>query len=487
MTKSKSTGLHSSGDRRTKATLGTSGNSAAVFQCQGFGDCRMVFTRSEHLARHIRKHTGERPFQCHCQKSFSRLDNLRQHCQTVHSDTPERNQELLGKLTALHTNLAASVAAQNRHAARAAAKRQTPNTSKPNRQKHDSDQTPASQEDCDMQPCQPEHGPGMTVNSLLSHEEAMESRYPTIVPLNRSQSPPMMSYTRPAPYTYSRRPTHYAYPTDMPPTHMAFSYPNSRAEYVQELSYQAKSTDPSWKYGKYDSPNTKLPPLKGITTGSLPLSGLSDGQGAPMRPFPRQAASSSESHLVPALPPPATLSRLGTNDAILPPLSKSPARAQETPSHFGPRIQDTSTSLTRPSIARLDPMSSETRPTRVMSGSMSKGGRYQYYSSMDEFHHSYYAAPGLGAVHRMMDISPAGLGLTSPTHHLSGRPLARYNGTAIQNLRSNTSFDAAKERLHLRGPYQKTRTIIDGITRPANAEKELGSNPVIPIPIHPSR
>jgi hypothetical protein len=25
-----------------------------MFQCRGFGDCQMVFTRSEHLARHVR-------------------------------------------------------------------------------------------------------------------------------------------------------------------------------------------------------------------------------------------------------------------------------------------------------------------------------------------------------------------------------------------------------------------------------------------------
>ena len=57
-----------------------------VFQCTGYAGCSMSFTRSEHLARHKRKHTGERPFTCpYCSKNFSRLDNLRQHKQTVHA------------------------------------------------------------------------------------------------------------------------------------------------------------------------------------------------------------------------------------------------------------------------------------------------------------------------------------------------------------------------------------------------------------------
>ena len=69
-------------------------NSKKKFRCTGFGVCAMAFTRQEHLARHQRRHTGEKPFQCHvCFKYFSRHDNMKQHRDSVHNtrvQTPKK-------------------------------------------------------------------------------------------------------------------------------------------------------------------------------------------------------------------------------------------------------------------------------------------------------------------------------------------------------------------------------------------------------------
>ncbi|WVR03711.1 hypothetical protein IAU60_000706 [Kwoniella sp. DSM 27419] len=83
--------------------VGVSGGK--MFRCRGYGECDKVFTRSEHLARHVRKHTGERPFPCHCGKAFSRLDNLRQHSATVHADQVPLNEAMLASLAPVHAAL----------------------------------------------------------------------------------------------------------------------------------------------------------------------------------------------------------------------------------------------------------------------------------------------------------------------------------------------------------------------------------------------
>ncbi|KAJ7177367.1 hypothetical protein C8R43DRAFT_942638 [Mycena crocata] len=78
--------------KRYRATAGKK------FQCLGFGECKMAFDRIGKLERHIRMHTGERPFICHCTKRFSRLDNLRNHAQAVHPSEGKQNEAMVREL-----------------------------------------------------------------------------------------------------------------------------------------------------------------------------------------------------------------------------------------------------------------------------------------------------------------------------------------------------------------------------------------------------
>lgn len=65
----------SAGGRKTKAYV------CPLYSCQ------RLFKRLEHLKRHVRMHTMERPFQCEiCQRRFSRADNLSQHMRTHSRD-----------------------------------------------------------------------------------------------------------------------------------------------------------------------------------------------------------------------------------------------------------------------------------------------------------------------------------------------------------------------------------------------------------------
>lgn len=56
--------------------------------------CGRLFKRLEHLKRHVRTHTQERPYPCpHCNKAFSRSDNLAQHRRTHETQQDGHNPQ----------------------------------------------------------------------------------------------------------------------------------------------------------------------------------------------------------------------------------------------------------------------------------------------------------------------------------------------------------------------------------------------------------
>ncbi|KAH6613053.1 hypothetical protein C7974DRAFT_405086 [Boeremia exigua] len=52
--------------------------------------CQLTFKRAEHLSRHERTHTQEKPFRCGCGQAFSRKDLLARHTRLSHAGVQER-------------------------------------------------------------------------------------------------------------------------------------------------------------------------------------------------------------------------------------------------------------------------------------------------------------------------------------------------------------------------------------------------------------
>lgn len=60
--------------------------SQRLYSC---GKCSKSYTRLDHLSRHVRMHTQEKPYQCHiCTKAFARADLLKRHALGHAKDDP---------------------------------------------------------------------------------------------------------------------------------------------------------------------------------------------------------------------------------------------------------------------------------------------------------------------------------------------------------------------------------------------------------------
>ncbi|KAF7622878.1 hypothetical protein AFLA_010198 [Aspergillus flavus NRRL3357] len=71
--------------------------------------CGRTFRRTEHLERHVRTHTKEKPYVCFCGAAFTRRDLLKRHTRITHenngliSPTSQPQQEAAGQSLARRT------------------------------------------------------------------------------------------------------------------------------------------------------------------------------------------------------------------------------------------------------------------------------------------------------------------------------------------------------------------------------------------------
>ena len=78
------------------------------YRCH-FASCQWHFARSDELTRHIRKHTGAKPFHClHCSRTFARSDHLALHAKRHRTVWLWHNVELILKRCRIFSDQSAS-------------------------------------------------------------------------------------------------------------------------------------------------------------------------------------------------------------------------------------------------------------------------------------------------------------------------------------------------------------------------------------------